>query len=62
MKRNAIKISPGIGNYYSCFEFVIELLFTEKLYQTLERVFYPTKHLKVSFSPDYYPWQQWFIT
>lgn len=62
MRRNTIKISPGIGNYYFCFEFVNELLFTEKLYQTMEGVFYPTKHLQVSFSLDYYLWQQWFIT
>ena len=33
MRRKAIKISPGIGNYYFCLEFVNELLFTEKLYK-----------------------------
>ena len=31
MSKNTIKISPGIGNYYFSFEFVNELLFTERL-------------------------------
>ena len=56
MRRNAIKISPGKGNYYFCLEFVHELLFTGKLFQTMEGVFSPTKHLQVSFSLDYYLW------
>ena len=56
MRRNATKIAPGIGDHYFCLEFVNELLFTEKLYQTMEGVFYPTKHLQVSFSLDYYLW------
>ena len=56
MRTNAIKISPEMGNFYLCFEFVNELLLTEKLYKTMEGVFYSTKHLQVIFSLDYYLW------